>query len=139
MYRLFQWETCENLPTLTIIAVKSLMAGPETETASAKEFADAEPFIGNQVTVNWLPCSRQNRRLVSKVFETRLVEGPIDGPTVSNPADRHGASPTISDHQLFGLKYHHHLSVRVRNIRFHCPSSHRNVASRHPSGTCGYG
>ena len=24
-----------------------------------------------------------------------------------------------ADHQLVGLKYHHHLSVRVRNIRFH--------------------
>jgi hypothetical protein len=68
MYRLFQGKTCENLLTLTIMAVKYLRTCPETETASAKEFADAEPFIGNQVTVNWLPCSRQNRRLVSKAF-----------------------------------------------------------------------
>ena len=43
--------------------------------------------------------------------------------------------PIAGDHQLFGLKYHHHLSVRVRNIRFHCPSSHRSVASRQPMGT----
>jgi hypothetical protein len=42
-------------------------------------------------------------------------------------------------YQFFGLKNHHHLSVRWLNCRLHCPSSHRRVASRQPSGTCGYG
>ena len=61
------------------------------KTASAKGFADAEPFFCNRLTVGRPP--------------------------------RSGVSPArvrpTGDHQLFGLKYHHHLSVRVRNIRFH--------------------
>lgn len=44
---------------------------------------------------------------------------------------------SLPQSQFSGFMNHHHLSVRLLNLRFQYPSSQTNWALRHPSGTCG--